>query len=532
MFGFTERSLSNAEKNRDMVRRIYMKDENYCRVLIVDDEDLIRQGIKHYIDWENEGFEIAGEASNGKEALELIGTIDPHIILTDMVMPLMDGEELTRIVKKEFPSTEIIILSSFSEYDYVRSTFQNGVVDYMLKPKLDAQSLLDVLNVARRRIPAFEKHRKKDSAEQSVPKMLERLLSGYEIQVNKEKINQVLPYSFFYLLGIRVKEGASWKSNIEELLGSGMQDYHYYLCQQTDSYLLFLINIDQNNMLEIQLKEAAMNHAASYFFFLSKGYTDFLQTGKVYKNNIWRLADYPFYFPDEYYITEEKWMNCQPEKEYFNLDWFIEEWKQKKFEAALSYLKRHGEKIACCYTMEVAEYKAFFSNIIFNLTILLNNMEYEMEELENAKYHYFNAIDTANTAKDTIHQLNLFLEEVKKCILMKAEESFVPFNMKRIIDYVTEHYAESLTLTDLANHFHFNPSYLSSYFSTHNNESFIEFLNRIRIEKATKLLKDGENSISEISSRVGYSDHSYFCKVFKKLKGLSPSQYRRKYQIR
>ncbi|GKU82157.1 response regulator transcription factor [Niallia sp. NCCP-28] len=509
-----------------------MKEENYCKVLIVDDEDLIRQGIKHYIEWENEGFEIVGEASNGKEALGLMETMKPHIILTDMVMPLMDGEELTRIVKEQFPSIEIIILSSFSEYDYVRSTFQNGVVDYILKPKLDAQSLLDVLNVARQRIPVFEKQGKKDNAQKSVPKLLERLIAGYEVPLNDKEIKQALPHSTFYLLGIKLKGTASWNSNLEELLDLNVQDYRYYLCYLEDSYDVFLINTDKSSLLEKQLEEAAMKLTSSHFFFLSNRYNDFLQTGVIYKNNFLKLVNYSFYFPDQYHITEEEWTNHCPKKENFNLDWFIDEWKQKNFDAALEYLKKHVEKMACCYKMEVSEYKAFFSNIIFNLTILLHNMGYEVKELDNAKYHYFNTIDHSPTAKDTINQLDLFLEEVRKYVVHKEDQRMVPINMKRIIDYVTEHYAESLTLTDLANHFHFNPSYLSSYFSTHNNESFIEFLNRVRIEKAVKLLKDGGNSISEISSKVGYSDHSYFCKVFKKLKGLSPSQYKRKYQIR
>ena len=100
------------------------------------------------------------------------------------------------------------------------------------------------------------------------------------------------------------------------------------------------------------------------------------------------------------------------------------------------------------------------------------------------------------------------------------------------MEYMRENYAEPLTLKEVAKHFHFNPSYLSSYFSTHNNEGFIEYLNKIRIEEAAKLLIKGAASISEISGMVGYSDHSYFCKVFKKIKGLSPSQFKRKQNFR
>lgn len=101
-------------------------------------------------------------------------------------------------------------------------------------------------------------------------------------------------------------------------------------------------------------------------------------------------------------------------------------------------------------------------------------------------------------------------------------------NIKNIIAYMNEHYREPLTLTNVAQHFHFNPSYLSSYFSTHMKEGFSEYLNRVRIEEASKLLVAGTAPISEISGIVGYSDHSYFCKVFKKMTGLSPSQFRRR----
>lgn len=124
-------------------------DTTFCKILVVDDEMLVRQGIIHLLDWEGEGFQIAGEASNGREAFELIELQRPHIILTDIVMPVMDGEELIRLVKGMYPEIEVIVLSSFSEFEYVRSTFQSGVADYILKPRLEAASLLAVLKKPR-----------------------------------------------------------------------------------------------------------------------------------------------------------------------------------------------------------------------------------------------------------------------------------------------------------------------------------------------------------------------------------------------
>lgn len=118
--------------------------------------------------------------------------------------------------------------------------------------------------------------------------------------------------------------------------------------------------------------------------------------------------------------------------------------------------------------------------------------------------------------------------------IMELTSSAVPApgsnaNMTKLLQYIEEHYAEPLTLTELARHFHFNPSYLSSLFTTYNHEGFKEHLNKVRTGKAAELLRAGEAPIAEISSMVGYGDHSYFCKVFKKYSGLSPSSYRRQY---
>lgn len=75
----------------------------YCKVVIIDDEFIMRQGMKHMLDWEKEGFQIVGEASNGQEGLEVIEKTKPNIVLTDIVMPVLDGIEFSEILNKRFP---------------------------------------------------------------------------------------------------------------------------------------------------------------------------------------------------------------------------------------------------------------------------------------------------------------------------------------------------------------------------------------------------------------------------------------------
>lgn len=511
-----------------------------CRVIIADDEILIRQGIKHYINWEQEGFQIVGEASNGQEVLELIENTNPHIIMTDIVMPVMDGEELTRIVKDRYPHIEMIILSSFGEFDYVRSAFQSGVVDYILKPKLDAQGLLKVLKTAASRIPSFQPMDKHINVKLSVGQIINKLISGYEANYDSESIVNDFPYSHYCLLGADLKAHPSigtpeFHAHITEKIEKGLDEqlsqnvsFSFAFDQDIAGFIINVNRFEIPNVITFATQLAESEPGVG--FALSEEFTDFSQIGNIYKESLLKLLQYRFYFPD-IPLLMKKDMPEQPKCDNFNLDWFTGEFKRKHFDSAFRYLQDHVTALSGCYQTDVFEYKAFFGNIIFNITILLGNMEYDVGELENAKYSYFKSIDQTHTAGEAVKQLNRFIAEASKCIFsMQSQPDNL--NMKKLIEYMMDHYAESLTLTDVAKHFHFNPSYLSSYFSAHNNEGFIEYLNKIRIEEATKLLINGKSSISEISGMVGYSDHSYFCKVFKKLKGLSPSQYKRKQNLR
>jgi two-component system, response regulator YesN len=498
------------------------------RVLIVDDEQLIRQGIKHYLNWEQEGFEIVGEAPNGIEALELIERKHPHIIITDIVMPIMDGEELTRIVKDRYPEIEVIILSSFGEFDYVRSTFQSGVVDYILKPKLESKGLLKALKAAAERIPSLQMMDKQVSADLSVGQIIKKLIAGYEVNFDVEKISDVFPYRNFCLLGVVLQTGETElpnpiKGKFEDELG--LEDYSFHFDQTS-----VLVNGDDFSKL-IECVRQLGESMEGYGFALSETFTDLSQLALIYKESLEKLLNYRFYFSEQNLLMKEDLPYPEPQRDSFNLDWFTGEFKRKNFEGAFKYLQEHVSALSNCYTLDVYDYKSFIGNIVFNITVLLGNMEYNAKELDHAKYSYFKSIEEAQTATEAKNQLNKFITEAKQCI-SSSQNHLDNQNMKKLLEFIKDHYTEPLTLTDVAKHFHFNPSYLSSYFSTHNSEGFIEYLNRIRIEEASKLLVEGKVTISEISGMVGYSDHSYFCKVFKKVTGLSPSQYRRKQNTR
>lgn len=516
-----------------------MSDFEPCRVLIVDDEVLIRQGIKYYIDWEKEGFQIVGEASNGQEALNMIEEFNPHILITDMVMPLMDGEQLTKIVKKNYPEMEVIILSSFGDFDYVRSSFQNGAADYILKPKMDCQELLNVLRKAAHKIPNFRSVKPNSNKHLSIEQIIEKLLSGYDGgDYHENLITDVLPKEQYCFLSLLLPEKFKMKPSVlKEEICAMLPKYFQDVCclpiKAEEASITFLLNVDVAHLpvVKKQLNELSRSTAALFpniKWFLSKPFTAIKEIKKFYEENLWNMKQYLFYLPEMEVVICDALPPLPKEKKVFDLNHFLKMFQHKQFEEAFQYLLEYVDYLSRQYTKDVFEFKSFLGNIVFNITVLLENMKYNNQDLEKEKYRYFSEINEAKEVKEAIGFVNDFLDKVKKAVFSSGHPKSQS-NIQLLLDYIEEHYADPLTLTEMAKHFHFNPTYLSAYFKTHHKEGFSEYLNRVRIKKSMELLTLSKISISDISAMVGYSDHSYFCKVFKKITGMSPSIYRRKY---
>lgn len=512
-----------------------------CKVLIVDDELLVRQGIKHYINWEKEGFQLIGEASNGQEALQLVEQLHPHIIITDVVMPVMDGQELTRRVKMQYPEIEVIVLSSFSEFDYVKSTFQHGVVDYILKPKLESEELLRVLQKTAALIPTLQLKPNTQDHPVSIDHVLTKAITGYDLESGESECSllaSALPCRQFALLSCQLKSGQvkpNWKG-IEDKLrtaleaNSQQEQMNFYTVYPEPHIAVFIINQNHVHLHEIsdmacEAIKGFMHGDMKMCWALSDVFVNAKNLSSVYQEQIIKLFQYQYYFPESLIMVHNELPYIEVVDSKFQLNQLTEDLKRGRYQEAFQDLLEHAHRVSRNYRTDVYEFKSFLSNMIFNITIIMSNMGMDITELDEAKYRYFKAIDEALYAVQAIELLQAFLIEAAN--LFESQDHHSNQNMKRLLDYIQKYYAKPLTLSEMAKHFHFNPSYLSSYFTANNKEGFNEYLNRVRIEKAAELLRDKATSISEISGMVGFSDHSYFCKVFKKFTGLSPSQYRR-----
>ena len=375
-----------------------------CRVLIVEDEFIMRQGIKHMINWEGEGFTIVGEAVNGKEALDIIEEVSPNIIISDIVMPILDGVDFSKLVQKKYPEIQIIILSSYDKFEYVKSTLLSGAVDYILKPTLTPSNLIITLNKAVNRIPGME------------------------------------------------------------LIKNDKEDYHSFI----EKFIPF---IGQR-----------------------------------------------FYYKNTSLLCTENAIKEKSRK--FDFDKFYNEIKIKEFDLAFNNTEDYINH-AIFTKMNEQKLKSLIKNLLYTMLVSIEEYCNNTDELRDK---YFNMVEQALYSTELLEAINSIFRELKMIISENCDEED---SMKNILEYINNNYATYLDLGAISQKFSFNYSYLSSYFSNHCKEGFSEYLNKIRVEKACELLKGNKHYVSEISSMVGYSDHSYFCRVFKKIKGYTPSNYRR-----
>lgn len=519
-------------KARTLRMEAFTIEGHLCKILIVDDEILIRQGIKHYMNWEQEGFTIVGEAANGQEALEMIETCRPDIVITDIVMPVMDGKELTKVIKTRYPEIEVVVLSSFGEFEYVRNTFQSGVADYMLKPRLEPKELLNVLNRAVGRTEAGPNAvRGAKAPAAAAERLLEKIAAGFELggEADIADIRASFPHPVFRLLAVAGKDVAA--EDIDAFKSIVGERFDGAICLSFPAgrgLTGFLVNGGEALREPLDELAARWTEASGHAGTLLVGgpYDDFMRTGDVLREQIHPLARRAFYRPDARWLTFAEDAAPPLTVEAFNLNQFTEAFKLMQFGEAFGGLRRHVEKLRAAGGMDVEEFKSFLNNMIFTITVLTENMGFDAQGLDKEKFRYFDAIQQARNAEEAIGILHAFMAEAERRLADSARNA-ARDNMKKLLDYIEQNYAEPLSLKEVAKHFHFNPSYLSSWFSAHSGEGFVEYVNKIRIHKAAEMLRTGSGSIAEIGAKVGFPDHSYFCKVFKKFTGRSPSEYRR-----
>ena len=362
------------------------------KVFLVEDEAIIRRGIRDNINWEENGFQFVGEAGDGEYAYPQILKTEPDILITDVKMPFMNGLELSRLVKKALPETKIIILSGYDEFNYAKEAITIGVNEYLLKP-ITSVNLITALKKAADTI--------RDEREKS--KLLERYFVSYD------KYNEFLDKTDYSGMDRKL---------IEDFLKLGSSEECTLFVEE------YFAAVGENNYNSLFLRQ----YMTTDIFYCVQ---DFLKGIHVAGGDI----------PEE-----------------------LKDIKQIP-------------KVAG----GIESTKEYLSDLfLFALT--------SRDKVSNNRYG-----DLIAQAKDCISK---------------------------------QYGNNDFSLNVIAGYIGVSPSYFSSIFKQETGRSFVEYLTKVRIDKACELLKCTTLRTAEIGEKVGYNDPHYFSAIFKKVMGVSPKEFK------
>ena len=508
-----------------------------CRILIIDDESILRHGLKHLCNWEEENFCIVGEASNGEQALQMIEKLKPHIIITDVVMPIMDGMEFSKIVHNLYPDIKIIVLSSFSEFDYVKETFKHGVYDYLLKAKLTSDDLLKTLKKARAQTTWDRDENTLIESVVDIDHTLTMFINGQLLEQSSDMtiIHDYFTMEHFILLGCRLDfldntkdlSRHGFEKNVSKLSKYYFSNYIYSNIFLENHYML-LINFNDKDLINENIDQFTRKLKSSVTFTVFISSAHFLGIENIPKVHaqITDLLPKTFYFHNEHLISANSLLKSSKLPN-FNLNLFKTHIKDLNFQTAYEILKTYFTLVQDSLALDDYSLKRFCQNIIYSTLDICDTLGFDVSDINDSKIRLFKTIDLATSFYDLEEIVFDILGRISDTINLQAEQknSLIINQIKR---YVDENYHNDISLTDIADKLHINYYYMSSYFKTHTNENLSTYINKVRVEKAKILLNDKTIPISHISELVGFSEHNYFSKVFKKHTKLTPTTYRRK----
>jgi two-component system, response regulator YesN len=534
------------------------------KVLIVDDDILTLTGLKTMIDWEKEGFEICGEAKNGANAIQLINNNPPHIVITDMNMPGIDGIGLMEYIGKEQPQIKVIALSGYADFDYVKQSMEKGAIDYILKHKLSSSALLNALDTARK-----------------------SLLSLIEEDSEKQKVNEQLDTARTLLkqefISRLVSGGLTNKNLIEhsiKKLNLAIDLRNLILCLTEIDDFLFIedkFTIDEKNNLIKAFIDISQNVLSDFrkvaISYLEKGkFIIIFSVGNLNNNyymhnqintiidrirtsikrylNITACFSISSSFNDiteihKYYSRTEKVLR---EKFYKGKDLILSQNTDENPKENFITLNISDEKYLTSITGACDRLKVnSFINDIFS-KIVDSKASYESIQMVSAEMiHIVNKV----AKQSDIEILKIYSNEdvpysklqkygnvndIKQWILgiydkiitliedLKVSPDYSE-NTRKAIGYIRANYGKNISLKDVSEYIGVNSSYLSRVFKEDCSIGFSEYLNVLRVEKTKLMIEEHKLKLKDIVNEVGFANYNYFFKVFKDITGLTPLEY-------
>lgn len=492
------------------------------KTLLVDDDFLVRMFLKQLIDWESQGFTLVGDACNGNEALELIDRFAPELIITDLSMPVMDGIELIGKARSRLPDCYIIALSCHGEFDYVKEAMKQGANEYVLKNLLDAPGLLKQLDTARAKLESAAKRAEQsDKLRQLAAKGTEML--RYELLlrlIHDETVPDLaaqlrdagIDGRFVAAAAIAVSADAVRRDALVQVCGQFCRNKPAYCLPYDETSCCMLLDLSA-----ISGTAAQTDWMRAFSSGLYRCIQEYLNvqprmglslpcTGEQALHqavcSAYHAAAYAFYDPQT--IHDDAILSVVP---------------GAMPEEAGAFLRRLPGMVEECLFERVCEE---------GLRIL--TLCQDTQAPPDGTMRWFGELlQIIGVDQQPPHTLAACREMLEQATQHLADERGTGCGNRAIQQaaaYLRENFDQPLSLASVAAQVHLNPAYLSFLFKREMGVNFSDYLQDCRMEHVKLLLRESDAPLKECAGRAGFSDYRNFCKLFKRLTGLRPAQYR------
>lgn len=498
------------------------------KILIVDDEQIMRNGLRYTIDWETYGFQIIDAVSNGKKALEVCKKEMPDIVLTDIRMPVLDGLELTKILQKEYPSIEIVILSAYDDFKYAQEAMSAGAREYVLKAELDCDSLLAVLLRVKERILKKQSADKRievidNNIEQLKENLLIKLLTTicYDNEIQRKMWDLRIDIDMNSLVLIHMFPERN--EDIFQIRQTMKEKFHEILwLTSSKKHWIILGSMEKAGCsfeeYQAWLEEIFRKIKGSMFYSeIFCGYGE-VKTQNDRMQQIIKVCRFyektqKVYCSQQEGIIWEKFYGSKFLKEFIK---YLEENRIEKVKMITNDIFQ-----------QLLSHVYYPDDICRFLTVIQTMVEEKDKEVQNKKVEEnqqevcYKDYTLREIIQEVGEKLELYYTSIEKHLY--AGDDII----RRAIIFMQDNLREEVTLQKVAKEIFCSPTYLSYLFKKKTGKNFSEYIVHMRIKRAQSLLRTTDCSISQIAEMVGIGNASYFSKVFTKIIGISPNKYRR-----
>lgn len=526
------------------------------QLLIVDDEPLVQIGIRSMLNWENLGIEIAGTASNGKQAYDIILEKQPQIVITDIKMPIMDGMQLIESCQ-ELPHPPLfILLTSYEEFQLVRQAISYQVLDYLVKLELTEEILTAPVKKA---LMILEKEKKISLPPKNAVSdfsvfvdnfYIRLLLNLFETEEQFENLCSLLSirfdsaaYAVGYLKMANTRQSESllhpedttlFQSSYE-MMKSLIAKYlpcHILFLDTTHFAIIFQFEKDDLDCWKARIEDAVNQTCRMLYNYYS------IEIMTAIGSLVSNPREISSSYSDCRQIFEETphagkhlmFIDDMPDSaknhNVFHIAIFKDE-LQKAFSEydskALAAVMNDIIELFHNDSRHYAQALSAASNVLHLVLSYLNNGENLLNQIFSESSGY-NCLYEAENVPQIMQWMSVLRDGLCR-LFSEHQKDYKNRTISSVKKYINEHVEEKITLNQVADIFSISPNYLSILFSKYNDMGFVDYINHAKIERAKLLLSEGTMKVYEISDKLGYESAFYFSRVFKKIEGVSPREY-------